>query len=147
MRRWDCSGWSCIPPIEQEGNTIRIGRPIGRIEDREWLHNVSVSYEVLVPPETRLHARTGVGEQWVEGIRGPVDAASSSGKLTLSRIEGEVQARTGVGDIEVSSVRGRVHAATSSGSIHGAGISGSIAARTGVGKVTLEGRDLCRGSP
>jgi len=38
------------PPIEQNGNVIRIGR----IEDRELRRNVSISYELVVPATTRL---------------------------------------------------------------------------------------------
>lgn len=123
------------PPIEQEGNRIRVGRP----ETAEWARpNVSVSYEIVAPPETRLWTRTGVGEQKVEGIRGPVEAVSTSGRLTVAHIGSEVKARTGVGDIRVSEVSGGVAAMTSSGSIYGSGITGAIWMRTGVGHVRLE---------
>ena len=57
------------PPIEQSGSVIRIGR----IEDRELRENVSISYEIVAPEETRLRARTGSGSQTVEGIRGPAE--------------------------------------------------------------------------
>src|SRR5438034_11322407 len=52
------------PPIEQSGNVIRIGR----IEDRELRENVSISYEIVAPEETRLRARNGCGRQTVRGI-------------------------------------------------------------------------------
>lgn len=122
------------PPIEQEGNRIRIG-PLERSECAS--RNLSISYDLVVPPETRLRARTGVGEQHVAGILGPVDAVSSSGRLTLEGIGGDVRARTGVGNIRLSEVAGDVAVTTSNGSVDGSGIAGAICARTGVGHVRL----------
>jgi hypothetical protein len=122
-------------PVEQEGNRIRVGRDQGP----EWNPGgVSISYEIVVPPETRLWTHTGVGGQRLEGIHGPVEAVSSSGRLTLTQIEGEVRARTGVGDIRLTEVGGDVTAMASNGSIYGSGIAGMISARTRVGHVRLE---------
>src|SRR5436309_891578 len=47
------------PPIEQNGNTIRIGR----INDSEARHNVTISYDISVPAATQLRSRTGSGDQ------------------------------------------------------------------------------------
>ena len=47
------------PPIEQNGNTIRIGH----IEDHERMRNISISYEVIVPAETTLHSASGSGDE------------------------------------------------------------------------------------
>ena len=49
------------PPIEQTGNTVRIGRTDE--QDREWRRNVSISYELVVPKATRLDSNTGSGSQ------------------------------------------------------------------------------------
>src|SRR6185312_149647 len=56
------------PPIEQNGNTI----VIGKIEDSELRNNVSISYEITVPDTTRLESQTGSGSQRIDDIRGPV---------------------------------------------------------------------------
>src|SRR6266704_2400207 len=101
------------PPIEQSGSVIRIGR----IEDRELRENVSISYEIVAPEETRLRARTGSGSQTVEGIRGPAEIDTGSGSLTVSNIAETVNARTGSGGIELRSVKGRVEASSGSGSV------------------------------
>ena len=122
------------PPIEQDGNTIRIGH----IEVEELRRNVSISYELVVPKETRLKSDTGSGEHKIDGISGPVKASTGSGNLTLSNIGAEVRAETGSGDIKVESVSGSLHASTGSGSIQATGISGSITASTGSGDVRLE---------
>lgn len=122
------------PPIVQEGNVIRIGE----IEDRELRENVSISYELVVPAETKLRSSTGSGSQTIEGIRGPLDASTGSGSLTLSNIGGETRADTGSGSIELRGVQGSLRASTGSGGIRGTGIGGAITASTGSGSIELE---------
>jgi DUF4097 and DUF4098 domain-containing protein YvlB len=122
------------PPIEQNGNTFRIGH----IEDHERTRNISISYEVVVPAETKLHSSSGSGDERIEGISGPADANSGSGSLRLTNIGGETHARTGSGDIELNSIHGSVKASTGSGSIHATGIAGELTASSGSGEVRLE---------
>jgi hypothetical protein len=122
------------PPIEQNGNTIRIGH----VEDRERMRNISISYEVIVPADTKLHSASGSGDERIEGISGPADANSGSGSLRLTNIGSETHARTGSGDIELSSIHGAVKASTGSGSIHATGIAGGVTASSGSGEVRLE---------
>jgi hypothetical protein len=69
------SGWGDVeqriheiennPPIEQSGNTIRIGH----IENHEWKRNISISYELIVPAQTKLRSESGSGDQKVEGVQ------------------------------------------------------------------------------
>ena len=122
------------PPIEQNGNIIRIGR----IEDEEMRRNISISYTLIVPPATKLNSSTGSGSQSIEGLRGPVDARTGSGGITAVSIGGELRADTGSGSITMSTVNGAVRASTGSGSIRGTGIAGAITATTGSGEVELE---------
>jgi hypothetical protein len=122
------------PPIEQNGNTIRVGH----IEDHDLTQNISISYEVIVPAETKLRSASGSGEQRVEGIRGTVDATSGSGSVHLSNIGGETHARTGSGEIELNSIGSAAHASAGSGSIHAIGIAGGFNASSGSGDVRLE---------
>lgn len=122
------------PPIVQTGNVIRIGH----IEDRELRRNLSISYELVVPQETRLTSETGSGDQKVTGIRGPVKAGTGSGDVELSSIGDEVRADTGSGSISLEGVQGAVFASTGSGDIHGTRLAGAIKADTGSGDVYLE---------
>jgi hypothetical protein len=122
------------PPIEQSGNSIRIGQ----ITDPELKRNVSISYEITVPAQTELHSNTGSGDQTVEGIRGPADVSSGSGGLKLARIGSTVHAKTGSGDVNLDEIQGNVRAETGSGSIHAKGVAGGFEARTGSGDVRLE---------
>jgi len=123
------------PPIEQDGNVIRIGR----IRDKALSRNVSISYELIVPTATSLRADTGSGEQSIRGLSGPVDADTGSGNIAISNIGDDVKADTGSGDIRVISIRGAVHAGTGSGSIRGSDLAKGLWADTGSGTVEVHG--------
>lgn len=122
------------PPIQQNGNEIRIGR----IDDPELRHNISISYEVVVPAETDLKVQSGSGDQRVEGIRGPLDVSAGSGGLRISAIGDRVHAETGSGDIDIERVKGNVHAKTGSGSIDANDIAGAFEGDSGSGRITLQ---------
>jgi len=122
------------PPIQQSGNDIRIGH----IDDPELRHNISISYELVVPAETDLRVQTGSGDQRVEGIRGPLEVSSGSGGLKISAIGDRVRAETGSGDIDIDRVKGNVHAKTGSGSIDANNIAGAFEANSGSGRITLQ---------
>jgi hypothetical protein len=104
------------PPIEQDGNAIRVGRMIERVR----YDNVSISYDITVPEATQLRAASGSGAIRAEGIKGPARATAGSGSIELSGIAGSVEARAGSGRILV----------------HGLGA--GIVARAGSGSVTLQ---------
>jgi DUF4097 and DUF4098 domain-containing protein YvlB len=122
------------PPIEQSGNTIRIGR----IEDEDLRRNLNINYEIEVPKETALKAHTGSGHQEITGIRGPVSSSSGSGHLEISDISGTVDADTGSGHIELADIQGQVTAETGSGHITANRVPGPFAANTGSGSVTVD---------
>ncbi len=100
------------PPMEQSGNVIRIGH----VTDHT-LRNVSISYEITVPRQTRLNSHTGSGSQTVTGIAGPLEANTGSGHIRVSAIGSGARLGTGSGNIEVSEIQGDVRAHTGSGSI------------------------------
>jgi hypothetical protein len=122
------------PPIQQSGNDIRIGR----VDDSELLHNISISYELVVPAETQLHSHSGSGSQSVEGLRKQVEVESGSGSLKISDIGDTVRAETGSGGIEIDRVKGDVRTKAGSGSIRATDIAGGFEGHTGSGHVTLE---------
>jgi len=122
------------PPISQTGNTIRVSLPTRD----HWFRHISISYELVVPAETRLNARTGSGSENVEGIHGPVELDTGSGSVTVAHVDSDVRVRTGSGRIGLDAVNGKVDAETGSGSIEGSGIRGPINAHTGSGSLRLE---------
>ena len=119
------------PPIEQNGNNIRIGRT----DDPDLRRNVSISYDVTVPAQTRLTSGTGSGSQSVEGIAGPVKVSTGSGQLKVNNIGNEVRATSGSGNISVDGAKGSVTAATGSGEIRATGVGGSFRGNSGSGSI------------
>ena len=122
------------PPIQQSGNDIRIGL----IDDSELQHNISISYDLVVPAETQLHSHTGSGSQSVEGLQKQIEIESGSGSLKISGIGDTVRAETGSGEIEIDRVKGNVRTKSGSGSIRATDIAGGFEGRTGSGHITLE---------
>lgn len=122
------------PPIQQNGNNIRIGR----IDNSAYRNNVSISYEIVVPAESEVRSETGSGRVRIEGIRGRVNAGTGSGSIDVSNIDNEVVAHTGSGSVDLDGIAGRVEASTGSGSIRAEHISGPIKAHTGSGSVMLQ---------
>jgi len=122
------------PPIQQSGNDIRIGH----IDDPELRHNVSISYDVVVPENTELHSHTGSGDQQIEGLHGTVEVGSGSGRLSISDIGDAVRAEAGSGDMEIHDVKGNLKAKTGSGTIRATQIGGGFEGETGSGNITLE---------
>ncbi len=106
------------PPVEQTGNTVRIGH----LGERQRHNNISISYDVVVPPDTKLLSKTGSGSQEISGIAGPAEVSSGSGSLRLSDIAAQVLAHTGSGSITMTNLHGSVRAHTGSGSIKGEGV-------------------------
>jgi DUF4097 and DUF4098 domain-containing protein YvlB len=121
------------PPIQQSGNDIRIGHSV----DSELFHNVSISYELVVPAETQLRSHTGSGNQTIEGLQREIEIETGSGGLKISDIGNRVRAETGSGDVEIDRVRGNVRTKTGSGSIRATDIGGGFEGNTGSGHITL----------
>jgi DUF4097 and DUF4098 domain-containing protein YvlB len=101
------------PPISQSGNTIRISVP----RDEWQRRHLSISYELVVPPQTRLRAHPGSGSESVEGIHGPAELETGSGSVTVARVDDEVRIQTGSGRIQLDSLKSKVDAHTGSGSV------------------------------
>ncbi|HEV8523831.1 MAG TPA: DUF4097 family beta strand repeat-containing protein [Terriglobales bacterium] len=122
------------PPISQTGNSIRIGH----IDDPELKRNVSISYEITVPAETRLRSESGSGNQSIDGVKGPVRAGTGSGNVTISSVSDEVRAETGSGDLSLRALGSGVYANTGSGNIRATSVSGRFVGQTGSGDVRIE---------
>jgi DUF4097 and DUF4098 domain-containing protein YvlB len=124
------------PPIEQEGNVIRVG---GQATDDDTLYDgVSISYRIVVPAETSLVSKSGSGSQTLGDIAGPLEAASGSGSLTIGSIGSDVRARAGSGSIRIDGVGGNLQVKTGSGSIDALAVRGAITASAGSGRIELE---------
>ena len=142
------------PPIEQSGNSIRIGQ---NLPDDVKRH-VSIDYEITVPPDTSLQAHSGSGNVGADGLRSATEVGTGSGDLRLHDIGSKVRAQTGSGNIRADNVAapfwaqtgsgdieadltgsGDVDVHTGSGTIRVRGIKGGVRARTGSGNIETDG--------
>lgn len=122
------------PPIELSGNRLRVGH----IDDPDYRHNVSISYEITVPADTAVESHTGSGSQMVSGLAGSVMAETGSGSIELSNIDGDVRAGTGSGGIRADGIAGAFTGHAGSGSITLEQTeSGAIDVTTGSGSVRI----------
>ena len=121
------------PPIEQTGNAIRLGR----FADESLSKNISITYDVTVPAQSSVTARSGSGGIVINDLSGPVDVTTGSGGITIGRIAGQVAASTGSGGIEVLGAAG-LKARTGSGSIRATAVAGDVTASSGSGRVQID---------
>ena len=151
------------PPIEQNGNEIRVGQH----HEEHW-EGISIDYEIEAPAGTVLGAtsgsgnivdegvgrnaklETGSGDISANGLQGPFTVRTGSGNITAEQTgEGDVKAETGSGNIEIKEVHGSFHAQTGSGDIKATGTpsapwtlqtgSGNIDIWSGNAPLTLDG--------
>jgi hypothetical protein len=157
------------PPVEQKGDTIRIGREMSR------RRHVSIAYTIQVPRDTEVTTTLASGAQTIRGVRGPVKAqaasgaihvdkierdaqlsnvsgsvsatdigsdirvSSTSGSVTVANTRGDVRVNDVSGNIRVSSPGGRIEADTSSGEVEIQGASSDVKARSSSGRVSVQG--------
>jgi hypothetical protein len=123
------------PPIEQTGNIVAIGR------HADWIHNVSIDYDITMPSGTQLEANSGSGDLRLTDTGGPVKASTGSGSIQASGATGIVDLGTGSGEIHADlHAADDVKAHTGSGGIHLQGVDGSLYAHTGSGDVEVGGQ-------
>jgi hypothetical protein len=122
------------PPVEQQGNTIHIGR----FEDRSLQQNISIDYDVTVPPQTKLVSRTGSGDQNISGVQLALSAKTGSGNVIIDNIGADAHISSGSGDLKMTNIKAGVNASAGSGNIHARGIGGEIVANTGSGDIDVE---------
>jgi len=123
------------PPIEQNGNVVRIGR----IVDTDLYRNVAIGYEVTVPEATSVHSVVGSGGQTIRGpLQGRIDATAGSGRIRVEDATGDVQVTTGSGGLRLAGIHGGVRARAGSGGIR---LDGQPTApwslRTGSGEIRI----------
>ncbi|MGA7108225.1 MAG: DUF4097 family beta strand repeat-containing protein [Terracidiphilus sp.] len=122
------------PPIEQEGNVVRVGP-----HEEHW-HDISIDYEIEAPPGTLLGASSGSGNIVDEGVGQNAKLETGSGDITASGLQGPFLVKTGSGNITAEQTgAGDVRAETGSGNIEIKDIHGSFRAQTGSGDIKATG--------
>src|SRR5260370_39455388 len=92
------------PPIEQRGDTIRIG------EEMRRMRNINISYVIEVPRETEVSSAVLSGAQTIQDVRGPVKAEAASGSIRVNNIERETQVSSLSGSIRADNIGGDLRA-------------------------------------
>src|SRR5271170_6675576 len=123
------------PPIEQKGDTIRIGKDLSRIR------NISISYVIEVPHDTEVSTTVASGSQTIRDVRGPVKAEAASGSIHADRIDRQTQLTTISGSIDATNIGDDLRASSASGSVVVSNIKGDvrISALSGSTQITKPG--------
>jgi hypothetical protein len=120
------------PPLEQRGDTIRIGK------NSTYLKNVSIDYTIEVPKDTQLDAALASGGITVNQLRGPVNVSTASGYTHIYQIEREVQVTAASGAVVIGNVGGYVRVTSASGSIEISDVKGDIKANAASGSIRVD---------
>ncbi len=124
------------PPIQQSGNSIRIGY---NLPDDVKRH-VAIDYEITVPASTAVEAHSGSGNVEVTGVSSGVQAQTGSGDIRLRDLGGRQQAHTGSGNIRAENVSAPFNAETGSGDIEASLTgAGDVDVHTGSGRIQVKG--------
>ena len=70
------------PPIDQTGNIIRIGAR------HQYLHNISIDYEIEAPSDAYLNAGTGSGNVDDDGVGENARLNTGSGNIHATGLHG-----------------------------------------------------------
>jgi len=123
------------PPVEQRGDTIRIGKDMARAR------NLSISYTVEVPHNTEVNTTVVSGSQSIRGVRGPVKAQAVSGSIRVEHIDREAQLNTVSGSLDATDVGDDVRGSSTSGAVSVTNAKGDVRinARAGLIQVIQPG--------
>ena len=90
------------PPLEQNGNSIRVGHVNGTRD----MNHTSIDYEIVVPPGSNLIARSGSGDLHIAGPLAEADVETGSGDVSIESVKGSLHLSTGSGDIALREAGG-----------------------------------------
>jgi len=123
------------PPIEQDGNVIRVGL---QHDDRE--NHVRIDYDVEAPDDAAIDAASGSGNVIDEAVGQAAKLSTGSGNIQATGLEGGFKAETGSGNISIEGTgEGDAKAETGSGNIDVKGVKGGLQAETGSGEIKAAG--------
>jgi Toastrack DUF4097 len=121
------------PPIEQRGDSIRVGYA----EDHWMMRGILLLFEITVPPDTAVRTRAESGDIHVEGVRGSFDCQADAGQVEILACQGRARVKVDAGGIHVRNLNGSVQAEADSGEIEALEIAGAIDVRTDSGSIRL----------
>src|SRR5713226_2761574 len=108
------------PPIEQRGDTIRIGKELSR------MRNITIAYTIQVPLDTEVDVTVASGAQTIRGVRGPVKVQAASGAIRVEKIERDAQLSTASGSVSATDIGNDVRVSSASGSVNVSNTKGDV---------------------
>ncbi len=126
------------PPIERDGNTVRLRPPSDPAEQKA----TTVNYTVRVPPDTEVRSDSNSGATTIRGVAGAVAARTQSAAIAVGSLGANATITTGSGAVTVDGVKGTLRVTTSSSGVSARALEGDVHVRTSSGAVdaTLAGR-------
>lgn len=122
---------AAAPPVGQAGDAVRLATPSDSRERRA----VTVSYDVEVPPATRVTTVSGSGATSVEGVEGGLSIKTQSAAIAVQRTRGDATVATGSGAVRLDDLGGSMDVTSSSGSVTANAVRGGLRVQTGSGAV------------
>jgi DUF4097 and DUF4098 domain-containing protein YvlB len=119
------------PPVEQRGDTIRIGKDLSR------MRNIAITYTIQVPHDTEISSAVASGAQTIRNVRGPVNIKAASGSIRVEKIDHDVQLSTASGSISANDVGSDVHISSASGSVTVTNIKGDVRVKAIAGVIRV----------
>ena len=124
--------------VTPEGDTltIRTVTPKGK-KSRSFFggNKGSVNYEIKLPKQMNVDARTSNGRLSSQGVEGEQNYRSSNGKVVIQEVSGNVVARTNNGTVEITDSAGTIRIKTTNGTIRAWNVSGGLSAKTTNGTI------------
>jgi DUF4097 and DUF4098 domain-containing protein YvlB len=119
------------PPVEQRGDTIRIGKDFSR------MRNIAIAYTIQVPHDTEISSMVASGAQTIRNVRGPVNVKAASGSIRVEKIDRDVQLSTASGSISANDVGGDVQVSSASGSVTVSNTKGDVRVKAIAGVIRV----------
>jgi Putative adhesin len=119
------------PPVEQKGDTIRIGKDMSR------MRHISIAYTIQVPHDTEVSTNVASGAQTIRNVAGPVTVRAASGSIRLEKIERDAELTTASGTISANNLGNDLHVTTTSGNVNISNVKGDVRANVVSGVIRI----------
>lgn len=106
---------AATPPVQQIGNAIHVGD--NNTCGSNVLRNIDIDYEISIPKNATVIAKTGAGTIHAESITGFVHAATGNGDVIVNGVGNDSRLMTSAGNLDIQGAHGVLQARTSTGNL------------------------------
>lgn len=119
------------PPMQQEGDTLRLRPPSSPEEQRA----MTLAYDVTVPRGTVVRTSSDSGETTIAGVAGHVSIRTESASISVRDLGGDTDVTTQSGAVSADGVAGNLNVSTQSSRVSARNLSAGLRVRTQSGAV------------